>query len=161
MTFPSIADGAALRSVLGWLHDAGFQHVHHRVLSIAPLTGLAQARRRWLCVATRTPTPTFAWPTPLPLSRRRVLADVLLPTPKLLHCPHIHALADRPPLTRRTPRLYQRAYRRRNTQHSSAYTTSLAWRPLYQPPAPCTYGTTAHKPGCYKYASSPGSRAGQ
>ena len=118
MTFPSIADGAALRSVLGWLHDAGFPHVHHRVLSIAPLTGLAQARRRWLCVATRTPTPTFAWPTPLPLSRRRVLADVLLPTPKLLHCPHIHALADRPPLTRRTPRLYQRAYRRRNTQHS-------------------------------------------
>ena len=87
MTFPSIADGAALRSVLGWLHDAGFPHVHHRVLSIAPLTGLAQARRRWLCVATRTPTPTFAWPTPLPLSRRRVLADVLLPTPKLLHCP--------------------------------------------------------------------------
>ena len=59
--------------MLGWLHDAGFQHVHHRVLSIAPLTGLAQARRRWLCVATRTPTPTFAWPTPLPLSRRRVL----------------------------------------------------------------------------------------
>ena len=45
MIFPSIADGAALRSVLGWLHDAGFQHVHHRVLSIAPLTGLAQARR--------------------------------------------------------------------------------------------------------------------
>ena len=121
MTFPSIADGAALRSVLGWLHDAGFPHVHHRVLSIAPLTGLAQARRRWLCVATRTPTPTFAWPTPLPLSRRRVLADVLLPTPKLLHCPHIHALADRPPLTRRTPRLYQRAYRRRNTQHSRIY----------------------------------------
>ena len=100
---------------------AGFQHVHHRVLSIAPLTGLAQARRRWLCVATRTPTPTFAWPTPLPLSRRQVLADVLLPTPKLLHCPHIHALADRPPLTRRTPRLYQRAYRRRNTQHSRIY----------------------------------------
>ena len=65
--------------------------------------------------------PTFAWPTPLPLSRRRVLADVLLPTPKLLHCPHIHALADRPPLTRRTPRLYQRAYRRRNTQHSRIY----------------------------------------
>ena len=97
------------------------RQVHHRVLSIAPLTGLAQARRRWLCVATRTPTPTFAWPTPLPLSRRRVLADVLLPTPKLLHCPHIHALADRPPLTRRTPRLYQRAYRRRNTQHSRIY----------------------------------------
>ena len=27
----------------------------------------------------------------------------------------------RPPLTRRTPRLYQRAYRRRNTQHSRIY----------------------------------------
>ena len=50
-----------------------------------------------------------------------MLADVLLPTPKLLHCPHIHALADRPPLTRRTPRLYQRAFRRRNTQHSRIY----------------------------------------
>ena len=33
----------------------------------------------------------------------------------------IHALADRLPLTRRTPRLYQRAYRRRNTQHSRIY----------------------------------------
>ena len=31
------------------------------------------------------------------------------------------ALADRPPLTRRTPRLYQRAFRRRNTQHSRIY----------------------------------------
>ena len=50
-----------------------------------------------------------------------MLADVLLPTPKVLHCPHIHALADRPPLTCRTPRLYQRAYRRRNTQHSRIY----------------------------------------
>jgi site-specific DNA-cytosine methylase len=31
-------------------------------------------------------------------------------------------IADRPPLTRRTPRLYQRAaYRRRNTQHSRIY----------------------------------------
>ena len=33
----------------------------------------------------------------------------------------IHALADRPALTRRTPRLYQRAFRRRNTQHSRIY----------------------------------------
>ena len=33
----------------------------------------------------------------------------------------LHALADRPPLTRRTPRLYQRAFRRRNTQHSRIY----------------------------------------
>ena len=57
-----------------------------------------------------------------------MLADVLLPTPKLLHCPHIHALADRPPLTRRTPRLYQRAYRRRNTQHSRSV--------LQRPPIP-------------------------
>jgi hypothetical protein len=126
MAFPSIADGTALRSVLGWLQQAGFDCIHHRVISIAPLTGLAQARRRWLCVAIRirgnnTAPPTFSW---LPLNRRRVLADVLLSTPNPLHCLHIHALADRPPLalTRRAPRqLYQRAYRRHNTQHSRMY----------------------------------------
>ena len=45
------------------------------------------------------------------------------------------------------------------TPSTRAYTTGLAWRPPYQPPARCTYGTTAHRPGCYKHASSLGSRA--
>ena len=82
-----------------------------------------------------------------------MLADVLLPTPKLLHCPHIHALADRPPLTRRTPRLYQRAFRRRNTQHSRIYDE------LGLAPTVSTTSAVYVWPGCYKHASSPGSRA--
>ena len=123
MTFPTIDGGKALAAVLGWLEAAGCTRIEHRVLSVAAVTGLPQARRRWVCVATK-PTPpipglAFRWPSPIPEPYRQVLAEVLEPTPKYLPCSHIHATA--PPLTERTHRLHQRGYRRANTQHCRIY----------------------------------------
>jgi hypothetical protein len=63
------------------------------------VTGLAQARRRWVCVATK-PTPaipglTFRWPILIPERNRQVLTEVLEPTPNSLlscaHMPHVTA----------------------------------------------------------------------
>ena len=56
-----------------------------------------------------------------------------------------------PPLTRRTPRLYQRAFRRRNTQHSRIYDEFGL--------APTVSTTSAVYVWHTKYASSPGFRA--
>ena len=123
MMFPTIDGGKALAAVLGWLEAAGCTRIEHRVLSVAAVTGLPQARRRWVCVATK-PTPpipglAFRWPSPIPEPYRQVLAEVLEPTPKYLPCSHIHVTA--PPLTERTHRLHQRGYRRANTQHCRIY----------------------------------------
>jgi hypothetical protein len=162
MTFPSIANGAALRSVLGWLHDAGFPHVHHRVLSLdcpAHRPAPSEAALVVRCYPHPDPHVCLAHTTstePTPGVSRRSAPHTQTPPLPPHPCPRRPAAADSPHPTPVPTRLPPPPHA---TPSTRAYTTCLAWRPPYRPPAPCTYGTTAHKPGCYKYASSPGFRA--
>jgi site-specific DNA-cytosine methylase len=117
MTFPTIEGGKALAAVLGWLGAAGFTRIEHRVLSVASVTGLAQARRRWVCVATKPTLPipglTFRWPSPIPEHYRLPASagrGVVANAQDSALCPH--------------PRYCPAAdgtHRRANTQHCQIY----------------------------------------
>ena len=120
LNFPTVDGGRAMAEVLDLLQSQGFAHVQHRVVSLAPLTGLPQVRKRWICVAQRYAEPAYRFPDPLPKSQRLVLCDILLAQGKYLECSKIRR-GGKPFVTDRVHRLWQVGCRGANKQNLRIY----------------------------------------